>query len=216
MRMRSLKRQGGWVGAAIAAGSAIYGATQASKSTEDVNSAQVGLSRAQMRFQRRMSNTAVERRMRDLRRSGLNPILAGKYDASSPGGAMATLQNPATAMAAGALAGSTVAKAGAEIGQIQASTVKTLGETSKGQWLINEIGGAEELSKMLADNPELRAQVQDLLDTKPLGWFDKIQDMLLGGNDDPVSSAGDVMRIPITQPRINPHPRYSDETYYPK
>lgn len=62
--------------------------------SQSANKASARAAKAQMDFQERMSNTAYQRSMADMKKAGLNPILAYKQGgASTPGGAMPEIRN---------------------------------------------------------------------------------------------------------------------------
>lgn len=123
--------QGAMIGASLGAG------YDASRDQDQTNAQNMALTREQMAFQERMSSTAYQRAMSDMKAAGLNPMLAyAQGGASTPGGASVKLENPAAAGAASAqavmstLAGATgAAQQAASAEMLTAQAAKLRSET---------------------------------------------------------------------------------------
>lgn len=145
----------------IAAGASLFGASASAKGQKAANRAAERIATDNRAFQERMSNTQYQRAVTDLRKAGLNPMLAYKQGgAGTPSGATAPQANIKAAYpeAAGKAVSSALAsrRLRSELDNIEMDTVlkKQQGYTTdtQGRRQVEETKNLHKMGKILDQN----------------------------------------------------------------
>jgi len=151
--------------AGLMAGANLLGSTLRNKEAKKASA-------KQMAFQKDMSNTSYQRGMEDMKKAGLNPILAGKVGgASTPTGSTYNPENVSTGATNAFLQ---TQQTMANVEQTEAQTAKILAETD----VINKSDGSfvgrnfeyfkKEILKIINSSMDLKDKEKAIKDLKPI------------------------------------------------
>jgi len=163
------------------------------KGQKDANDDNKKMSREQMAFQERMSNTQWQRGVADMKAAGINPMLAvSQGGASSPSGSMSTSQNTMSNVGSSAKEAAMAVQqlsnlsADTEVKKAQAANINAQipGTAASSAFEANKMGALNDLIDIVKGFTHYNKNVATAKSSSG-GWFDQIKDSALGA----VSSA---------------------------